>query len=545
MTIAIASPTEKINKFQAINEANSLQEQNLKGASREDQLNREFSETLDKIAAQLGKRTQQELTVCIEEQTIAEAESSKLPQRVSDEKELKGDQLGAAKDDDEDKEKSDSPEKIGVPESKYSQAEKGDTESAESIEEVEEVIVEVEPEIPESTPEAEVTIEPNTDQSSIEEAPAEPNITLLSLSQASSETTDQEKVDTEAIVDKPEQQVWVKQQVIAKESMVGKQEVSEPAVLPDQANSLQSVAEKSQGKVEGGDGQVAVEVPTGESVEQPVSQTKNNQPRVSEKNIVAIDQEEKSDRREKVTVHDQSQLLEQVAREMGITDGSSKAITDNQIKISDLAMGFNPNFAAQQIGQHVVGRGDTGSIGSNNISLEIKSLGERAQNFSSRNDGEAEGKSSVRSQMLKNMERIESALKEVIRARDGKTISVRLDPPSLGQIKVDVTLSDGQLHARLIADSPHVASALKEKAFELQNMLKRLGLQVERVSVAVVSDGDFQQMSGFFSNSGSFHRGEGSKQGRYDFQVPVKDSIDSGSSGQIVSAVKMVDHWIA
>jgi hypothetical protein len=46
----------------------------------------------------------------------------------------------------------------------------------------------------------------------------------------------------------------------------------------------------------------------------------------------------------------------------------------------------------------------------------------------------------------KMMERIETALKEAARSRDGKTITLRLDPMQLGQVKCDVSMRDGLLH---------------------------------------------------------------------------------------------------
>jgi len=97
-----------------------------------------------------------------------------------------------------------------------------------------------------------------------------------------------------------------------------------------------------------------------------------------------------------------------------------------------------------------------------------------------------------RTQSLRALEMVETALKEATRSKDGKSISFRLDPPQLGQVKVDVSLRDGALHARIVAESPEVNQMLRERGHELQGMLRGLGLNVDKVSVSITSDG--QQM---------------------------------------------------
>jgi flagellar hook-length control protein FliK len=103
----------------------------------------------------------------------------------------------------------------------------------------------------------------------------------------------------------------------------------------------------------------------------------------------------------------------------------------------------------------------------------------------------------------RTMERVETALKEAAKARDGKTISLRLDPPDLGKVKVDVTLRDGALHARIVVESPAVNQLLREKSHELQQNLRRLGLEVDTVTVTVSSDGQSNFNSGEFVKQNS------------------------------------------
>jgi flagellar hook-length control protein FliK len=124
------------------------------------------------------------------------------------------------------------------------------------------------------------------------------------------------------------------------------------------------------------------------------------------------------------------------------------------------------------------GRNEVGGQSAPNIRIDQGLRGEFSKN------AEQVTKPS-RIQPSKLLERIEATLKEAARSRDGKTISLRLDPPDLGAVKVDVTIRDGGLHARVTADNAQVASVIREKAYELQSMLRKLGLAVEKVTISV------------------------------------------------------------
>lgn len=89
---------------------------------------------------------------------------------------------------------------------------------------------------------------------------------------------------------------------------------------------------------------------------------------------------------------------------------------------------------------------------------------------------------------IKMIERIEQALKEAIRAKDGKSISLRLDPPQLGSVRVEVTFRDGALHARVTAENHQVNQLIRERIHELHAALRKLGLNINDVTVAVGSE---------------------------------------------------------
>jgi len=106
------------------------------------------------------------------------------------------------------------------------------------------------------------------------------------------------------------------------------------------------------------------------------------------------------------------------------------------------------------------------------------------------------------------LEKVEGALKEVSRSRDGTSLSFRLDPPQLGSVKVDVTLRDGALHARVTPENAQVAQLIRERANELHQNLRRLGLDVETVTVSVGGD-NFSDTLGSDQSSLSQDQGTG------------------------------------
>lgn len=133
----------------------------------------------------------------------------------------------------------------------------------------------------------------------------------------------------------------------------------------------------------------------------------------------------------------------------------------------------------------------------------------------------------------RTMEKVEHALKEAAKSRDGKTISLRLDPPDLGCVKVDVTLRDGNLHARVVAESPAVNDYLREKAHELHTVLRRLGLDVQSVSVSVGNERRFDEQQRSLSN-------------RFSGGGLMPEFLDFGRNTVNSEAVRAVDdHWVA
>jgi flagellar hook-length control protein FliK len=159
----------------------------------------------------------------------------------------------------------------------------------------------------------------------------------------------------------------------------------------------------------------------------------------------------------------------------------------------------------------------------------------------------------TRPQLVRMLERVESTLKEAARSRDGKTISLNLEPVDLGKIKVDVSLRDGVLHARISPENEQVLTALREHAHELQGTLRKLGLDVDSVTVSVTADEFSRQMAGGQdgANNGGSSRGDRQNMPSLGRQVPertngneIATEVASGVNGSGRGNLG-ADYWIA
>ena len=171
-----------------------------------------------------------------------------------------------------------------------------------------------------------------------------------------------------------------------------------------------------------------------------------------------------------------------------------------------------------------------------------------------RSESREEAPSSTRarpqSNMARMLERVDATLKEVARSRDGKSITLKLDPVDLGKVRIDVTLRDGKLHAKITPDNQDVMQSLRENAHDLQGSLRKLGLQVDSVSVSVgferFEEGETTQQ---FASGRSFQE-EGHNLPFEDGQLPEnvfgnKFAVDTQAGSGEVNANLEVDHWIA
>ena len=142
----------------------------------------------------------------------------------------------------------------------------------------------------------------------------------------------------------------------------------------------------------------------------------------------------------------------------------------------------------------------------------------------------------------RTLEKVEDALKEVAKSKDGKTVSIRLDPPNLGSVKIDVSIRDGGLHARVRADTPQVTAMLREHGHELQQTLRKLGIDVAEVTVSIPSsESDSRAETGGFDRGGSERRE--TSQGSPGHE---SDTLGDETTPAILEVVQgLLDHWVA
>ena len=154
----------------------------------------------------------------------------------------------------------------------------------------------------------------------------------------------------------------------------------------------------------------------------------------------------------------------------------------------------------------------------------------------------------ARAALARSLEKVEEVLKEAVRAKDGRSISVRLDPPELGSVKIDLTMRDGGLHARLVSDSAQVSAVLRERAGDLHLILRKSGIEVDQITVIIRTVGDEEQVSfdAQYSQSqnGSWQFGEGEGEGRRQSSQSRSDADASG--GKVMERTQdVLDHWVA
>ncbi len=149
-----------------------------------------------------------------------------------------------------------------------------------------------------------------------------------------------------------------------------------------------------------------------------------------------------------------------------------------------------------------------------------------------------------RTAQTRAIERIEDALKEVAKSKDGKTISFRLDPPELGSVKIEVSCKDGTLHAKLASDSQQVTQLIRDKAFDLQGVLRKLGLPFERVVVSVGQEQPQQNLTGQSFSSDSQHAGENQSDGG-SLSSRLADLFPGMSEEGVSRGGQADDGWIA
>ncbi len=138
------------------------------------------------------------------------------------------------------------------------------------------------------------------------------------------------------------------------------------------------------------------------------------------------------------------------------------------------------------------------NFGNFGLEAEMKKAG-------SSKDQAAGAKKLSESVQAKIVERIQAALDDAAKNRDGNTMVVRLDPPELGAMTVKVSYRSDQLFARIIPESQDVEAVIRSRVSELSQILANSGLKVENVHISI---GQERSESELFKFSESFNRSD-------------------------------------
>jgi flagellar hook-length control protein FliK len=101
-----------------------------------------------------------------------------------------------------------------------------------------------------------------------------------------------------------------------------------------------------------------------------------------------------------------------------------------------------------------------------------------------------------KSDQEKIIDRVQEMLKKIRETQSGNSLTVKLEPDTLGAITVKITQRGGDLFARIVSDKPEVEATIKDQISQLQQALSSIGFKSERVHILVSSPSS--------ENAGSF-----------------------------------------
>jgi flagellar hook-length control protein FliK len=87
-----------------------------------------------------------------------------------------------------------------------------------------------------------------------------------------------------------------------------------------------------------------------------------------------------------------------------------------------------------------------------------------------------------------------------------KTLNVRLAPPSLGELHIQVSGSDDAITVRLVSSNPAVRDALEGQLTGLREILGKTGVSLTSISVSADAGSSMQSGGGHFAGSSSGQR---------------------------------------
>ncbi len=103
--------------------------------------------------------------------------------------------------------------------------------------------------------------------------------------------------------------------------------------------------------------------------------------------------------------------------------------------------------------------------------------------------------------------------------RTGQSMQLRLSPPELGALQIDVSIKNGALTAQLRAESPEARKALEDSLPQLKQSLSDQGMSIDRIDVLPTDPRGAENQSAH--TGGSFGQGGGTGQGSDSGQAGI------------------------
>ena len=161
----------------------------------------------------------------------------------------------------------------------------------------------------------------------------------------------------------------------------------------------------------------------------------------------------------------------------------------------------------------------------------------------------AEKSKTLMSRNAENTERIMKMLKDAARLRSGNQMSVRMDPPELGEIHLKLTHRAGEVFAKLTPESAELGEMLKTRMPEILKSLSSAGISLDNfhISISGNSSAEVPLLSGAFSGE----KGAGDPQMEGDKRQAKSKSGNSSGNGDSTASHERgagaanADAWVA
>ena len=151
-----------------------------------------------------------------------------------------------------------------------------------------------------------------------------------------------------------------------------------------------------------------------------------------------------------------------------------------------------------------------GQSGNSSTSSNFAGLQAQAEKAAVKTPAKNE-KTQTASTQEKTVEKIKELLQTAAQQRQGNSLVMQLDPPSLGAITVKITQKGNHVFARLAPESPEVEAMLRGRVNELMHVVGTSGLKSDQVHISIGkerSETESYQFNSFLNEKGMQQKNE-------------------------------------